>query len=475
MNEKCIGRIQCASSAEITQSTVGIGFECLDREVFDPEKCYDLLGRTGVKWARCQTGWNRCEREKGVYTFDWLDDVVDRLRAQGVQPWFNVGFGNPIYMPDTPNPTGVGCVPTLYGAEVTAAWKRFVRALARHFRGRVREFEIWNEPNIVHFWYPGEPNGAQYAELVALTGAIIREEVPDCRIGACFAGLMGETPKGDARVLPYLEAFAATLPRGAIDFFCYHTYSWFPDAVNARSFAWVKQIMCDYGHTNLAYWNGECGHASWYPDNYGQYPWKTQGNEHRQAVWQLRRFFLDRDFGAERTSFFQMVDMWQKDYVMASLVQKKPAAQGILHGITYTPKKSYETIGCLATIFSGALQPIDHDVEPWYPDDPVEMAALQLIRFARNGRPTYTYWRPTFVEDEAPTIPGLELRINNHRVPGAMTDPVRVDLLTGEVFEIADKSLRYGVWTLRGLPMAEYPMMICDRATYAMTPTEAEV
>ena len=105
----CIGKIKLHTSKEIEKTPVSIGFECLDREVFDPEKCYDLLGKTEIKWARCQTGWNRCEKEKGVYTFEWLDSIVDNLLQRGVQPWFNVGFGNPIYMPDVPNPTGVGC------------------------------------------------------------------------------------------------------------------------------------------------------------------------------------------------------------------------------------------------------------------------------------------------------------------------------------------------------------------------------
>ena len=67
-----IGELKHFTSAEIGESGISIGFECLDREMFDPEKCYDLLGESGMKWARCQTGWNRCETVKGVYDFAWL-------------------------------------------------------------------------------------------------------------------------------------------------------------------------------------------------------------------------------------------------------------------------------------------------------------------------------------------------------------------------------------------------------------------
>ena len=97
---KKLGMLKKYTSKEIKDSRISIGFECLDRELFKPEKCYELLGKTGVKFARCQTGWVRCETEKGKYDFAWLDDVVDNIIAQGVQVCFNVGYGNPIYMDD---------------------------------------------------------------------------------------------------------------------------------------------------------------------------------------------------------------------------------------------------------------------------------------------------------------------------------------------------------------------------------------
>ena len=60
---KKIGRLKTYTSKEIENSYVSIGFECLDRDLFNPEKCYDLLAESGVKYARCQTGWAKCEKE----------------------------------------------------------------------------------------------------------------------------------------------------------------------------------------------------------------------------------------------------------------------------------------------------------------------------------------------------------------------------------------------------------------------------
>ena len=109
-----ISKMKTYTSREIASSPVSVGFECLDREMFDPEKCYAPLGESGVKLARMQTGWNRCEKFKGVYDFAWLDDIVDNLAANGVESWFNVTFGNAIYMPDAPTPAAVGCMPLLF-------------------------------------------------------------------------------------------------------------------------------------------------------------------------------------------------------------------------------------------------------------------------------------------------------------------------------------------------------------------------
>lgn len=141
-----------------------------------------MLQKTGVKYARCQTGWAKCEKEKGVYDFSWLDSITDNLIRRGIKPWFNVGFGNPIYMDNIPNETAVGCVPLFYGDETVNAWKNYIHALTEHFSSRVQYYEIWNEANTEHFWYPQKPSGKEYAKLVNMTAHIIRTVQPDSKI-----------------------------------------------------------------------------------------------------------------------------------------------------------------------------------------------------------------------------------------------------------------------------------------------------
>ena len=46
-----VGKIEPKSSKNVRTSRLGIGFEKLDRDIFDPEKAYDKVADLGVKWV----------------------------------------------------------------------------------------------------------------------------------------------------------------------------------------------------------------------------------------------------------------------------------------------------------------------------------------------------------------------------------------------------------------------------------------
>ena len=94
---KKIGTVKTKRASDIKHSRLGIGFEKLDRDAFKPEKAYDKLADIGVKWVRLQSGWQKTEKEKGVYDFAWLDSVVDNIIARGMTPWMCMCYGNALY------------------------------------------------------------------------------------------------------------------------------------------------------------------------------------------------------------------------------------------------------------------------------------------------------------------------------------------------------------------------------------------
>lgn len=459
-----IGKLSVIPSAGIDDSMLSIGFECLDRELFSPEKCYDLLGQSGVKWARVQTGWSRCEKIKGVIDFTWLDGIVDNLLMRGVKPWFNVGFGNTLYMDGVPeyNPTAVGCVPLYFGEECVEAWKRFVRELAEHFRGRVGFYEIWNESDITPFWFPETPDPAKLAELVVLTGDIIRKADPDAKIGADTCDIN----------FGYTEGLLRGLPKGYLDFFCFHWYRICAERNYEESVRHLRRIFDRNGFENTELWLGEGGYPSWFPKGHWMRPApENDGSEHQQAVYMLRRVLTDAGLSLKRHSYFQIVDLWERPYAKANEVLTKPAAQGILHGITYTPKESYYAICRLANILSGKVEPLEAYFGVSVKDEKAfgreNISALRRICLKKNGGQLYAWYLPTDIEAERGIVGELRATFETLEDVRNIENPVVIDTYTGEVFK---PEADYGRGTADGaareislaVPVAEYPFVLCD-------------
>ena len=455
-----IGKLKPVPSCKITRSGVSIGFECLDRYIFDPGLCYDKLAETGAKWARCQTGWCRCEKEKGKYDFQWLDDVVDNLRRRGVQPWFNVGYGNSLYMTNTYGEAAVGFVPLYYGDETLQAWKSFVRALSRHFKGRVTHWEIWNEPEVESFWQPSKPDPLEYLKLVRLTGAIIREEIPDAKIGGSSAHI--------------LEPYTVKLVKGGagkeMDFYCVHAYRVQPEKDFIGSIASLRRLFNENGGLHVKIWQGESGFASHFPPKHWLHPYVLD-SESNQAKWLLRRFVTDMRAGIELTSFFQMVDMTAKPYQMAKTTQADPARHGILHGKTYERKMSFHALSHYCAVFD--CDTVKTDLYASINFDKIAPRTNRVSRipdvavitqgFIRKGWPLYLYYMPEDVQFAYSGLTNITLQVMND-VGKGIKNPVLVDMLKGRVFEIKEVGRdSSGCSNFKKLPLTDYPLVVTDR------------
>lgn len=451
---KKLGNLKIKSSSEIKESRIGIGFECLDRDLYKPEKCYDLFADTGAKFARCQTGWAKTEKVKGVYDWTWLDSIIDNLIERGVTPWFNVGYGNPIYMPDANNPTAVGFPPTNYGDEVVTAWLNFVKALAEHFKGRVTHFEIWNEPDDVNFWQPKLPDGAEYGKLVKITGNAIKSVIPDAKIGACSSRSKGEFIK---------PLFETVTPEG-LDFFCAHNYDRRLEfGEKSVNYAFTHELIERYDMKKTEFWMGECGHASWHPVGHGQCR-LGGGSEHRQAVWYLRRALYDLRYNLRLTCFYIIADPWEQAYVTAATNERKHPAYGILNGLTYTPKLAYTALSCLANILGG-------DTLPQLSNLPVtlsvpltsDMPCPVSVDFINDGNEVFAYWLPYPIEEERGITGKCTVTFDK---ASEIAEPIIIDLLDGSVYAPDAGDWSIDTKTLKNLPIGEYPFAVCDKTAF---------
>ena len=311
------GKLKPRASASITSSPLSVGYETLDRQHFDPAKTYALAAQLGVKWARCQTGWARCEKVRGQYDFAWLDEVVDGLLKIGIQPWFNLGYGNPLYTPKA-DETAVGWVP-VFDDSAMEGWKNFTAKIAEHFKGRVTHWEIWNEPNITGFWKPGKPDAASYVKLVEQTAPILRKSVPSAvLIGGGFAGIP-------------MDYYKACLEAGLakhVDKISYHPYRAVPEKGYDGEIAQMRDLLAKQDAAHVGLWQGEngCPSKKGSAGALSQQDW----NEARQAKWVTRRILCDLRLEIELTSYFLIVDLIG--------YRGKVNLKGLLRGEDYSPK-----------------------------------------------------------------------------------------------------------------------------------------
>ena len=431
-----LGAMPTRASKDIAASGLSVGFETLDRKHFDPTKCYAHVGELGVKWARCQTGWCRCEPEKGRYDFAWLDEVVDSLGKVGVQAWFNLGYGNPIYTPKA-DATAVGWAP-VFDPVAREGWLAFVDKLAEHSAGRVRHWELWNEPNITNFWKPGKPDAAAYVDLVKMTAPVIRKRVANSfLIGGVLAGMP----------LDYLKKCMDAGLGDHVDAISYHPYRNTPETNYAKEVAAFRALL-DKHKPGLKLWQGENGAPS-----------KKGGagalagadwDETRQAKWLTRRIVYDLALGVDLTSYFLIVD----------LVGYRGSTnwKGLLRGDDYSRKPSFVAYQRLCALFDAKTTRCE---EAKIEVDGVDSKNLKTHLFARDGRALCAIWDAADLFQ--PLQPGkATLRIT--LPPGVKLDePALADPLTGKVVKAEMKRTDTGV-TITGVPVMDHAMLVGDAA-----------
>lgn len=473
-----LGRMPSKPGAAVTDSILGIGFETLDRDTFDPLMTVPFLAESGVKFARCQTGWMKSEPEDGVFRFQWLDDVVDSLAGVGIETWFSLSFGHRLHTPAAAYEEEwaaaaaagrrvpgwargwVGEVPLYHGAPAIEAWRRYVRELCRHFRGRVRRFEVWNEPEA--FWcHDGRPlssmswseKARDYVELVRITAETVRAEIPDAVIIAVVA------QTGTV----YIQELGRYKLADLIDVFSYHFYGNMPEEFMSQRVAHIKaHIKPTDPAKKLEIWQGESGRAS------GKSTLFSKPTELGQARYLARRYLTDLVNGAALSSFFTVTD-FQCYYPDGS-----DQYYGVIDPGRKCGKLAYYTLQAMGWLFDG-LRPAPDNLCLFRPPDRQVLGTLAPYRveawaLRRRDRPLYALWTPEHVDLTAPTVIGtvfLQWQDFEAITNPVVIDPIRRNVwkLPPEVLEIEHHGL-LGATYIRNFPVTDYPLFIADASLF---------
>jgi hypothetical protein len=429
----------------------------------DSDEHYRLLGDLGVKHARIQSGWCRCEIEKGKYEFQWLDRTINNLLESGIQPWMSLSYGN-IHYTDTEEFDAVGWAP-IYSESAKTAWRNYIAALMRHFSDRITHYEIWNEPDASAFWRPNAPNPEEYMELVKLTVPVIKEFNPNAKIiaGALSRGLRNE---GMATLEKLLKMGLADF----IDIYTYHRYRILPELDRPERIQALRSAFDSYNGKHVKLWQGEGGFPS--VNSKTQALSNVPFTEEIQAKLISKAIINELGMGVAYTCYFHFSDF--KFYYRDGLCNVPNYFGLTTFDTPPRPKQSYYTLQRICSILDGNINVNQRSLMEIYPcvdrEEPdrfifneIQMN-VKTVAFERNGKALLAYWSPLCLIDESSEAYPHKVNVHIFTPDTELRYPVLIDVVSGKIYQ-PEKVEKKASLIILNVPLKEYPLIIAERSS----------
>ena len=257
------------------------------------------------------TSWTNIETSKGVFDWTNLDNVVANANKNGVTDILMVLSGTPTWATNQRNPISLPA-PNASGVPANMAdWDDWVRAVATRYKGKIKNYQPWNEANLSTF-YTGTP--AQMADLTKRAYDIIKSIDPSATIVAPSTGLRlnGALKKFYPKFLRELKA-----RNWPVDVWSAHTYPSSLGTTNDRrelATKWIGFLKAAKA-PNLPLWDTE--------NNYGlggpgpDFP-EQDINGTKAANWTAMTYLDALRLGVSRVYMYQWGpynDLWGIQYM----------------------------------------------------------------------------------------------------------------------------------------------------------------
>ncbi len=155
-----------------------------------------MMRDAGLTWVKQQFAWRDIENtKKGAFDWSHADQAVNLANAKGIDILARLDNAPDWAAPGCNNPAKKQMGP----AKNMQDWLNFLTAFVTRYKGRIRAYEIWNEPNLAREWCGRPPNPAEYAALLKASYAKIKSIDPNAMIVS--AGLT-PTTQSNAEAMP---------------------------------------------------------------------------------------------------------------------------------------------------------------------------------------------------------------------------------------------------------------------------------
>ena len=433
---KQIGTIKPRSANEIAGSHWTLGCETLDRDFADYQQYKEYIVPLGIKTIRLQGGWAKTEKVKGNYDFAWLDTIIDDARGRGLNILLETDYGNPIYEGGG-GADLAGGFPTSDTALV--ACDRWVEAMAARYKGKVRDWAMWNEPDINKQHKPED-----IAAFNIRTAEIIKRIIPESRLAGLSLASSG--PKF------FESCLKALAEKGKVDrfhWFIYHGYEFNPD----NSYQKVEELKATLARfsTNAKMRQGENGCPSELATKFAlaNHPW----TEFSQAKWGLRRMLGDLGHDVE-SAVFTICDFNHT----GREINRKGLLRATADKKVAKIKLAYYAVQNCVAVFDDTLERVKQPAVAVMYD---KSTASFAYRNKTTGQGLVVLWDNSGTPDDAFVTRPAQVVVKGL----AIREPVWVDLISGRIYEVpADRVQTAGGFSIfKDIPLYDAPVLIAEK------------
>ncbi|HEY6736858.1 MAG TPA: hypothetical protein VI322_04045 [Candidatus Saccharimonadia bacterium] len=244
------------------------------------------INQLGAGWVRYDVEWSQVQAD-GPDSYNWsdYDRIINTIGRYGLQSLVVIDYTPAWARPD-------GCTSDKCLPADPAAYGRFAAAVASRYGSRVRNWEIWNEPNSAQFSQPRADPSAYTALLSAAYHSIKAVQANSTVITAGLSP--ASTDNSNMSPPDFINGIYAANAKGNFDAVGHHPYSYPFTAANAfKGSAWdqlstIRSIMVQHGDGAKSMWVTEYGAPTGGPGRLvgvGQWPLTggTPVNEALQA------------------------------------------------------------------------------------------------------------------------------------------------------------------------------------------------
>lgn len=343
-----------------------------------------------------------------------------------------------------------------------AAWDRWVTAMVERYKDKVTEWEVWNEPN----FGDNTINTPEItADLNIRTAEIIKSIQPETKISGLAMGHLD---------LDFADRFFKILAdRRKINLFdnmVYHDYVYNPDS-HYPNVMQLKRILEKYA-PSMPLRQGENGAPSMGGENrgaIGDHDW----TELSQAKWDTRRMLGDLGHDIE-SSVFTIIDIAYTGGPIAK-INVKGLIESDSTQKAIRPKMAYHAVQNVASVFDNTLIRIgnvkDSHNPSYIPKNPEDISvnkstdrnfAIYGYRNQNSKLQVFTIWESEGIPTNATGKRDFDFTFAN----GNFKDPVYVDIITGDVYEIptSNWSKEGSVFSFRDIPIYDGPILLADKS-----------